>query len=94
MLAALSGSSSALEDGVFLYIGALFARQTSADAAVLSISGDQLQPVAAAKSCPSQKAVEWTGTDYIVAINLCDLAVYIVYIAWARPRGEMGAGRR
>jgi hypothetical protein len=26
--------------------------------------------------------LQWTETDYIVAVNLCDLSVYLVYLAW------------
>jgi hypothetical protein len=56
MLAAMSGGALALENSVFLYIGALHVRLASMQ--------------------------RWTKTDYIVAVNLCSLGVFLIYIAW------------
>ncbi len=82
MLAALSGITLKLEDAVFLYIGALFARQSGVDTTSDCSSEKDPCPVATVGLNAAQMPLQWTETDYIVAVNLCDLSVYLVYLAW------------
>ncbi len=82
MLGALSGASVALENAVFLYVGALEVRETSDGASVQRYSGSSHGPNAASEPTACSSKRQWSVTDFIVAINLCDLAVYLIYIAW------------
>ncbi len=82
MLAAMSGGPLALEDAMFMYIGKLFVRQAGLDDAVRGAGGNDHGSAAAPASSASKPAQPWGETDYIVAVNLCDLAVYLMYIAW------------
>ncbi len=82
MLAALSGEASTLENTVFLYIGALRARPASHDAAQPCDGGYERRSPVAPEIRASGPIRPWAKTDYIVAVNLCDLSVVLVYIAW------------
>jgi hypothetical protein len=82
MLAAISGAASTLDNGVFLYIGALRARPASHGTAQPCDSGQERGSTAAPGSRASGPIHPWAKTDYIVAVNLCDLSVVLVYIAW------------
>jgi hypothetical protein len=81
-LAALSSAPSTLENEVFFFVGALFFRETSSVTAGGSAGGNRYRSKTAAKSGASPAIHTWTKTDYILAVNLCDLAVYLVYVAW------------
>jgi hypothetical protein len=76
MLAAMASTPPALENTVFLYIGALYVRQASVDTTAHSGSGDERAPSASRLTSPPME------TDYIFAVNLSDLSVYLIYVAW------------
>jgi hypothetical protein len=82
MLGALSGASVALENADFLYVGAFEVRETSDGASVQRYSGSSHGPNATLKPSAYTSKRQWSVTNVIVAINLCDFAVYLIYIAW------------
>jgi hypothetical protein len=82
MLAALSGSPPKLEDAVFLYIGALYVRQTGVVTADYTSHGNELRLDATLEPSTADASSQWCETDYVLAVNLYDLSVYLVYLAW------------
>jgi hypothetical protein len=82
MLGALSGASVTLESAVFLYVGALGVREISDGASAQGYGEDSHSPIAATEPSGSTPLRLWNAINFIVAINLCNLAVYLMYIAW------------
>jgi hypothetical protein len=72
----------ALEKALFLYIGWLYVRQTSGNTAKISTTAEEHRPLASPKSSTSKETPGWTRADYILAVNLCGSAVYLIYVAW------------
>jgi hypothetical protein len=82
MQAALSGASVAPQNAVFLYVGVLQIREAGNDNATPSGGRAVHGPITTSEFSTCTLPIRWSETDFIVTINLCNLAVYLIYIAW------------